>query len=136
MVPLISSRAACKRGLESKPRLELYDPPCLAAFRASKKEVIVDKRARAEEPERNQVQIVEYIEGIGAQFDVGAFTKQSGLWESKPLGKTHINREVMRSAERVATDARRAGIDDVEVGSATTGEIATRSDERIVAGVV
>src|SRR5438552_4076731 len=99
--------------LETQPNLELNHAAGQSAAGLAKVR-IVDGHVAGVTSERGQVQLVEEVEKIGAEVQLGRFTFEKG--HRRGFGKAHVNRLVPRAAERIAVNKRRACRADIEVG--------------------
>src|SRR5882762_3928158 len=74
---------------------------------------IVDGHVARVTSERDQVQLVEKVEEIGAQVQLGRFAPEKG--HRRGFDKTHVKRLVARAAERIAVNERRDFRADIEI---------------------
>src|SRR5436305_7805079 len=124
---LCGSFAHALRGyqLEAETRLQLDDAARQPGGGATEVDV-VDIRARAEEPERREVQQVEGIEEIRPQLKRRVLAKRVEARQARALHEAQVNVAVVRPAKDVAPNAGRAigRIRRIKVEPAAAGEVA------------
>ncbi len=119
--------------LEIESRLEFNHASGERALRPPEVGVIDIRR---EESKRSKIQVVESIEEVCLHFKKRSLPKKRR--HTGALPKTHVDRKVSWTTERVAADAGQQGaarIILIEIDQAATGKVSARTDERFVVGI-
>ncbi len=67
---------------------------------------VVDENAGTVKAELRQIQIIEKVEEISFQLDCRRLARRAETGQTESFGDAHIDGEIIRSAKRVAPDAR------------------------------
>ena len=100
--------------LEVEPCLELDHAARQPARRLAEARIL-DSRLVRSEGNGLQVEFVEGVEEVPAQFEAGALPEKLHGGQTELLYNTEVQTEVVRSSEGVASDARRNPVTDIEV---------------------
>ena len=100
-------------GLKAEPSLEL-DHTASQPARGTAKEGALDPGVIGAKRKWLEVEFVEQVEEIAAEFETGPFTQVLEAGQPELLADAGIDVEIAGAAERVAADSRRAGVANIK----------------------